>query len=283
MTFSAFRRYVQAASTVLSNSCISSLYYRTVNTNALKGFCVPFLNCYACPTAACSCPAGALQHFMAIHTIPYYVIGFLALVGLTIGRMACGWLCPFGFFQDLMYKIKSRKFAIPYSRYLPYVKYAVLVCLVLIVPFYSGVPWFSKLCPMGTLTAGLPWVMWNPVSPATGQPVLSDGPGLFFVFKVFMLIGFLAWFVVSKRPFCKVACPVGAIFSLFNRYSLVRLSVGRSCSGCDKCKVICPMDLNVAMDFESGDCIRCLECTRCGHVQVTAPLLLQKEVQQTHG
>ena len=50
---------------------------------------------------------------------------------------------------------------------------------------------------------------------------------------------------------------------LFNRYSMVSLSVGRHCDSCDTCRVSCPMDLNVSVDFNSGDCIRCLECVQC--------------------
>lgn len=262
----------------MSNSCLGTLYTRTVNTNALKGICVPFLNCYACPTAVFSCPIGTAQHFMAIHTIPYYLIGLLALIGLTVGRMACGWVCPFGFLQDLMYKIRSLKFTIPY--YMNYMKYVILFLLVLVVPYYTGELWFSRLCPMGTLTAAIPWVLWNPTNPATGQPILSGAQGPLFVVSILILVGFMAWFVLSRRPFCRVACPVGAIFSVFNRYSMIRLSVDRKCDGCDSCRINCPMDLNIAIDCDSGECIRCLECTRCGHVQLTGPLILQKEVQQ---
>ena len=278
MTIASLRRFIQAASTVLSNSYIGTLSTRTVNTNMLKGICVPFLNCYACPTALFSCPIGTMQHFMAIHTIPYYLLAFIALIGFTIGRMACGWVCPFGFLQDFMYMIKSPKIKIPY--FLSYMKYVILILFVIVIPYNTGQVWFSKLCPAGTLTAGIPWTLWNPTNPATGLLVLPSGPGGMFYMSLLLLIGFMLWFVLSKRPFCRVVCPMGTILSLFNRYSMVSLSVGRHCDGCDTCRVSCPMDLNVSVNFNSGDCIRCLECTRCGHVQVTTSFPIQREVHR---
>ncbi|HUV49765.1 MAG TPA: 4Fe-4S binding protein [Anaerolineae bacterium] len=269
MILSKFRRSTQFLSAIIVNSFFGSFVIKTINANALKGICVPFLNCYACPTALFSCPIGTLQHFMAIHAIPYYLLGFIGLIGLSVGRMACGWLCPFGLLQDLIYKIKTPKHGIP-SR-LSYLKYLVLIMLVIVIPYITGDLWFSKLCPAGTLMGGLAWTVWDPVNAATGLPVLPDGPGVIFYVALVILIGFLIWFVLSKRPFCRVVCPMGAIFSLFNRYSIIHLDVSQNCDGCNVCEVKCPMDLNVSIDFDSGDCIRCLECTKCGHVKLVTP------------
>lgn len=273
MNLSAFRKLAQLSSTLLANSYIGSFYVKAINTNPLKGACVPFLNCYACPSAVFSCPIGTLQHFMTIRTVPVYLLGFIVMIGITIGRMACGWACPFGFLQDLMYKIKSPKVKIPaiYS----YLKYAVLILLVLVIPYQTGEPWFSKLCPAGTLMAGIPWALWNPTNPVTGRPVLPDGPGLIFYLSLIILFGFFAWFVVSKRPFCRVFCPMGALLSLFNRYSMVRLEVSRQCDGCLTCQANCPVDLDVSVDANSRECIRCLECTKCGHVKLVTPVILE--------
>ncbi len=277
MILSKFRRLTQLLSTVLVNSYVGSFYTKTVSTNALKGICVPFLNCYACPTAVFSCPIGTMQHFMAIRAVPFYLLGFIALIGITFGRMACGWVCPFGFLQDLMHKIRSPKFKVP--QVLSYMKYVVLILLVIVIPYKTGELWFSKLCPAGTLTAGIPWALWNPTNPVTGQLVLPEGPGVAFYVALLILFGFLIWFVVSKRPFCKVACPMGAIFSLFNRYSMIRLEASPECDGCNTCQANCPMDLNVYVDVDSRECIRCLECTQCGHVKLITPFSLAREVQ----
>ncbi len=264
----SLRRLSQLSSTVLSNSYLASVATKGVNTNALKGICVPFLNCYACPGALFSCPVGALQHFSATHVFPFYILAFIGLVGITIGRMACGWLCPFGFLQDLMYKINSPKFKIPYM--LSYAKYVILVFFVLVIPYITGVCWFSQFCPAGTLTAALPWAAWDPNNPVTGRPVVPSELGVLFYLSLVVLCAFLVWFVVSKRPFCRVMCPLGGMLSLFNGVSVIRLEAYH-CNGCGTCRSACPMDLNVYLDQNSKECIKCLHCTRCDYVRMITP------------
>jgi len=269
MILSRFRQLTLAISTILGNSYFASAFTKFVNINSLKGICVPVLNCYSCPSALFSCPIGTLQHFAAIQTIPFYLLGWIGLIGMAVGRMACGWVCPFGFLQDLMHKVSSPKYKVPV--FLSYLKYVILIFLVVFVPYKTGEVWFSKLCPAGNLTAALPWALWDPVNFATGQRVLVHEPkGIFYV-ALFILAGFLIWFVLSKRPFCKVACPMGALFSFFNRYSVIRLEVSPRCDGCQICQTNCPMDLTLPEEVDSKECIRCLECTRCGFVKVVSP------------
>lgn len=268
MRLSQLRAFVQLASATLSNSFVGTALTRTVNSNSMKGICIPYLNCYSCPSALFSCPIGTLQHFMAIRAVPYMLIGILSAVGLTVGRMACGWACPFGFLQDLLHKIPSPKFKTP--RVLRHGKYVFLVVFAMALPYFTGDTWFSKLCPAGTLTAGIPWILWDPANPATGQPVLPGVPGTQFYLGLAVLAVCLVWFVLARRPFCKAVCPLGAIFALFNRISLVRLEVSGKCDNCRACEVHCPMELDVPEECNSGECIRCLECTRCDHIKVVA-------------
>jgi polyferredoxin len=266
----SLRRWTQFLCTVLSNSYAGTIYTKTVSNNMLKGVCVPFLNCYSCPTALFACPIGTLQHYMSIHMIPYYLLGFLSVIGMTIGRMACGWACPFGYIQDLMFKISQKHYSMPY--YLKYVKYFVLLILVIVLPYITGEMWFSKICPAGTLTAGIPWTIWNPVNQANGHHLLSDPPGFMFYLSLIILISFCVWFTVAKRPFCRVFCPMGAFFALFNNFSMIRLKIDGTCDNCSVCQHHCPVDLNVSVDVGSGECIRCLECTRCEHVYLISEI-----------
>lgn len=269
LSLSRFRMLILMATAILSNSYLGTIVTRMVNTNSMKGVCIPYLNCYSCPSALFSCPIGIMQHFMAIRAVPYMLIGFLGVVGLSVGRMACGWLCPFGLVQDLLYKIRSRKYLVPKN--LKYLKYGILVVFVLLLPFFTGVSWFSLFCPAGKLTAGLPWMLWDPVDPVTGATIIPGPPGALFYFVTALLFVFLIWFVFSKRPFCVGFCPLGAIFALFNRISLVRLQVDINCDGCKTCNANCPMGLDVPVDVSGEECIRCMECTRCGHVKLVNP------------
>ncbi len=261
------RRLTQVLGMLLGNGYFSVLFTGHIYKGSLKGVCVPFLNCYACPMAVFSCPIGTLQHFMTIRAVPLMLVGTLGMVGALVGRMGCGWLCPFGLIQDLLYKVPSKKAVIPGS--LGRMKYVSLVLLVIIIPFATGVPWFSKLCPYGTLTAGLPWVIVNPHDPETGlAPIVPGDIGMLFAVKLVILGGFLALFVMTKRPFCRTTCPLGAILSLFNRFSIVQLKTSGNCRQCGACREQCPVDIQVSEDANSSECIRCLGCTSCEHVQV---------------
>lgn len=225
--------------------------------SALKFFPCPILNCYACPAASFACPIGSLQHFVIIGSVPFFVLGVLGVVGSVVGKMTCGWLCPFGFLQDMMAKAPLRKFDIP--RFMEYGQYATLIILVLIMPFWLKEPWFSKLCPQGTLEAGIPWVLID-------ARLRSQIGALFFI-KLGILAAFLTGMVFTNRPFCRTACPLGAIFSLFNRFSLFHLSVDpKDCNDCGLCKSVCPVDLEVHKTPNDRRCIRCLQCTTCTSV-----------------
>ncbi len=269
-----WRRYFQLGMTLGANGWVKGFWAKAVYQGAAKGFCVPVLNCYACPAAVFSCPLGALQHFMVIRSIPYYVLGFLGSVGAFVGRLPCGILCPFGLFQDLLHKFPSIKIPIPRS--LRPLRYAVLVLLVFVIPWITSENWFSKLCPMGTLTGGLPWV-------TISEDIRSMITELFWI-KIAILIFFTVSAVVAKRPFCQTTCPLGALFGLFNRWSLVRLRwEPAKCTHCDKCLAVCPMEIKVYEGANTGQCIRCLDCTACEAITITTVLEPGKQALSPKG
>ena len=140
-----------------------------------KFICLPGLNCYSCPGALGSCPIGSLQAVIGSRSyrFSFYVAGFLLLFGALFGRLVCGWLCPFGLVQDLLYKIpfvkKLRR--LPGDRWLKYLKYVILAGFVIVLPLTvldivgQGQPWFCKyICPSGTLFAGIPLIASNPAA-----------------------------------------------------------------------------------------------------------------------
>lgn len=247
------RRIAQILGVIIVNAHFKAITGVILYQGSLKGFCVPVLNCYACPLAVFSCPIGTLQHFSVIRTIPLYTIGLLGLVGSTVGTLACGWICPFGALQELMYRIRSFKVRIPPP--LRYSRYVVLVFLVGIIPFISGETVFCRLCPQGGLEAGVPLAIFS--------SQIRSLVGNLFLAKLSILLGFLFLFVISKRPFCLTFCPLGAIFSLFNRFSLLRLRVKRnSCNECDLCVDLCPTGIVPYREVDSVDCIRCWNCVK---------------------
>jgi ferredoxin-type protein NapH len=278
------RRLFQIGTLVVSNSYIGAVFLNRIYQGPFKGVCVPVMNCYGCPLATVSCPIGTLQHFVIIKAFPFMLLGFLGLIGLVVGRMTCGWLCPFGFFQEMLYKIKTKKFY-PKKAY-SYSKYLVLVGLTLLVAFWLGEPWFCKLCPVGTLEAGIPFVLWNP----TGDMFTEGGSivsrvGLLFYIKLSILFALVAFAILVHQPFCRYMCPLGAIWSLFNRFSLFKLKVSHEvCAFFEDCHQGCPMDINVHVNANDGDCIRCLECTKwkCKTVKF-GPAWSQESTPHQHG
>ena len=233
---------------------VSALVLNSYFTQAVtKGLPCPALNCYACPAAAFACPIGSLQHFAGRHKFPLYVLGVVGLVGALIGRASCGWFCPFGWFQELVYKTPVPKWRLP-NRF-NWTRTVVLVALVGVVPFLTREPWFCKVCPAGTLEAGIPVALLSADIRALA--------GTLYWAKLGLLGGFVAWMSVTRRPFCRWVCPLGALWSPFNPVSAFRLRVEQErCIRCDRCQEVCPVDIRVYENPDSPACIRCLQCVR---------------------
>lgn len=260
------RHAVQIASTIASNSYLYGFKAKTIYTGTLKHGCVPFLNCYSCPGALFSCPIGAMQAIINssggfdLNALPYLVVGFLMAVGLLVGRAACGWLCPFGFIQDLLAKITP--FKIKGWSYLKYLKYVILIVFVFCLPMFwldefdMGEPSFCKyICPAGTLEGGFTLALL--------KPDLRSQLGWLFKWKTSLLVLILLGSIVVKRPFCRWLCPVGAIYGPFNKISLFGLSMEKSkCVGCNACSKKCPVSLDVPNEIGSAECLQCAECVR---------------------
>lgn len=255
------RRFIQLYSFLLYNAHLKGFLKGDIFTGVSKGACVPGLNCYSCPGAVGACPLGALQNALAAsnHRAPFYAVGILLLYGLIFGRTVCGFLCPFGLFQDLLHKIptfKIRKSKI--TRALSKAKYICLAVFAIGLPVYSAfktvpLPAFCKyICPAGTLE-GAVGLLAHPKN-ADKFSMLS----YLFSWKFLALVFILALCVFCYRAFCRFLCPLGAIYGLFNRFSLVGIRVDdKKCVDCGKCVSGCRMDVRNAGSME---CIQCGEC-----------------------
>jgi len=265
---SRLRKSVQCFSTFACFGYLKALSGISLYMGYLKGFCIPVIQCYACPLSLFACPIGSLQHFLVIGQFPYYILGIICAIGFSVGRMTCGWLCPFGLFQDFIYRFGRVKWKMP--RYMHHTKYIFLVLAVIIFPLLSNEVWFCKICPVGKIEAGIHFILFDSsIRAMLFNPNNGNFVGWWAVLKFFILMLFILLMSVSKRPFCKLLCPMGAIFSLFNRFSIIRLSVNKeSCGECNCCSVTCPMDLDVPKELDGPECIRCLKCSACDKVSI---------------
>ncbi len=257
---------VQVAFTALTNGYAAGFLKGKIYTGDLKKFCVPGLSCYSCPGALGSCPIGALQAVLTSRNFnfSYYVVGFLIMAGALCGRFVCGWLCPFGLLQDLLYKIpfvkKIKK--LPGDKWLKHLRYVVLALFVVLLPLLvtdiigQGKPWFCQyVCPSGTFMAGIPLTLTN--------PGIRSAVSWLFSWKVLLLIIFAVLSVISYRPFCRYICPLGAIYGPFNKFALYRFTFDKDkCTSCGACQKACKLDIEVYKNPNSIECIRCGDCRR---------------------
>jgi Pyruvate/2-oxoacid:ferredoxin oxidoreductase delta subunit len=410
-------RIGQIIGTALLNAYILAyIQNKVLYAGFLKSVPEPVLNCYGGPLSVFACPLGSFQQIIGMkgvvlwQNIPWVVLGVFIIVGAFVGRAGCGFLCPFGLWQDLLYKIrigpKARakgwlslavlsgigflgivllavfvkvslwksilfgwlplsglllfsairgktelpkrwsvagmligigfgllvvwkydvnigialgvcalvffslinssnavKLAAPAGFILtlfgkpvqvgPFagvelgilfvlltltlhllldrllklslpsvgIKFAILIIVAGITAYLTAEPWFCKLCPQGTLEAGIPLVLWDPVQ---GLRALV---GWLFYLKVAILMFVLWASIMVKRPFCRVVCPIGAVYALFNKLSFLKMKIDSSaCNQCGRCRRVCPTDIEPFLDPNQAECIRCFECVwNCPH------------------
>lgn len=248
------RRFVQLICAVLYNCNITGFANGTIYQGNTKGMCVPGLNCYSCPGAIGACPLGSLQSALlsSKYKLPYYIIGVLLLFGIVLGRLICGFLCPFGFLQELLYKIPTKKLRkSPWTKTLSYVKYVILVVFAIIIPLTLTFPGFCKfICPAGTVEGGIPLVLMN--------DKLRELVGRLFTWKAILAAAILIASVFIFRFFCRFICPLGAFYGFFHKVSLFGIKLDESkCTRCQRCITNCKMDIKNIGDAE---CIQCGEC-----------------------
>ena len=261
------RKWVQALWFFLANGFWGFPVTGNLYQGPMKVICSPGLNCYSCPAATTYCPIGSLQQLllgirMSLMSGQFYfgafVLGSMGMLGAVFGRFICGWACPFGFIQELLHKIPSKKYGIPIL--LNWLKYAFLLLFVVVLPlvlvndFGMGSPWFCKyVCPAGTLEAGIPMLIL--------RPELRETVGWLFVNKMVILIGFIIWSVLASRPFCRTTCPLGAFYALFSRYQLIKLQLNEdNCTKCGACHKVCPVEIKFNETPDNCECVNCMRC-----------------------
>ncbi len=271
----ATRRLVQLYAALLHNAYLRGIVTGEIYQGEAKAVCVPGLNCYSCPGAAGACPLGALQNALASsgHRTGWYVLGILLLFGTMLGRTICGWLCPFGLIQEILHKIptpKIRKSRI--TRRISWLKYGILAVFVIAIPLWYGLrydlplPGFCKyICPAGTLEGAIGHLA-NPANAA-----MYDMLGLVFTRKWIILLAVFLACIFCYRSFCRFICPLGAIYGLFNRFSIVGVKVDQErCNGCGSCVQRCGMDVRRAGDHECISCGRCVDACSRGAISMKA-------------
>lgn len=197
------------------------------------------------------------------------------LLFVVLNKAFCGWICPLGFFQELLSMV-GQKLGLQRVESLPAavvdkirpLKWLILVALVFALPLLTGLgitgheagdP-FCKICPSRILT-----------SLATGNTeqlyldTSSWGYLLLSLVANFLFGLILIWGLFVRQPFCRI-CPMLALHAVFRKIGLVRLvkNAKPRCEKCGLCARACPMDIReIHTEMEKRD-VLFPDCTLCG-------------------
>lgn len=186
-----------------------------------------------------------------IHESAVLLMGLVFVTSVLAGPIFCSWVCPLGSFQEFLGKIGKKIFKKRYNTFIPsklhkklkYFRYVILLW-VLYVTAMSGYLVFKDYDPYYALFS-----FW------TGEVAISA----FVVLGITIVLSLLV-----ERPWCKYACPYGALLGITNKFSIFKIKRNaKTCISCDACNTSCPMSIDVMHQSKITDdqCIRCMDCT----------------------
>jgi polyferredoxin len=186
------------------------------------------------------CPISAVQNVILKASTGYLLLFLVpTATALLVGRLFCGYVCPFGALQELLH-VKRLHRTIPQRtmnvlRVVPYVLLAYLVARVLVTNLltWDGLTPFKAFFTFGGTALAL---------------VVS---GLFAVLSL-----------VVFRPFCRLFCPLGAWLSLVSRLSPFRIRTEGNCVSCSRCDAVCSSGAIAKGKVRTQDCLLCGDCIR---------------------
>ena len=169
------------------------------------------------------------------------IVVFTLVTTLFWGRVFCSSLCPFGALQDFLTRFVPHKL----QKQLPqalhdkaiYIKYGILLLLIVMALAYSELSVFQYFEPFGTIFY-------------QSQSILLWG----------ILLAFLAASSVVSRFYCRYACPLGAALGVVSLISPWRIARVQQCQVCSVCEHACPTGAIRGPDIDFKECVRCDVC-----------------------
>jgi len=186
-----------------------------------------------------------------IHESSWILMFAAFLLAVGFGPVICGWVCPLGTFQEWLGKIGRKIFGKRYNNFIPgrldnylrYLRYFILAW-VLYVTATTTKLFFQDFDPYYAL-----FNFWSEEVALSALVILG----------ITILLSLLV-----ERPWCKYACPYGAVLGVFNLFRIFKIRrAPASCLNCKACDKACPMNIAVSAGeaVKSHQCISCLQCT----------------------
>jgi ferredoxin-type protein NapH len=176
------------------------------------------------------------------------------VLSLFVARLWCGWLCPMGAWQEICSPIFKHTVQDGWRNY---VKYGVTML------------WLAVLAYLFISAGGI-----RAVDPFFGMEnglSITSIETLLVVVVIFTLL-FIIAFLMGRRGFCHVFCPIAGLMVLGRKirnlagWPALQLGADSTrCTDCKKCSKECPMGLDVngmvrKGEMENADCILCASC-----------------------
>lgn len=232
-----------------------------------------------------------VQQFFSQGLFPFLIFGSVLLIGGIFGRALCGWICPFGFFQDIirLIPIKRWKVSKPLNKGLRDIRAVVFWAVIIIAGFlgykeligdsvadnfgaFGQQPW-TPLNPAATLFVMFYYmIFWKQYPGGDENFVIGDWKFMFY-FRIIILIAVIVLSMFVPRFYCRYVCPIGYSMGFTAKYSLIGVARNPArCIRCGKCEEMCEKTaMQVPILDYNFERVRDSNCTNCGNCLDACP------------
>jgi len=296
-----FRFAVQFLFFLLFNALIFTVVYPYLELNRIA-YSWPVLSSLNSPFSFMVGSFDFVQFMFSRSAFPWFALASIFIIGALLGRLFCGWVCPFGFIQYLVSTFRSRHVQVSPKTHDQFKSLKLFILaltlfvsgsLFLALEFGIGTDYskalgvfakgpFLAVSPDGALFGAIPMLLME------GSSLLLKASEIFssydafakwiwnvpgnLVLSLFLLaVSFYGAYMIPLF-WCRYLCPVGGFLGIFGRFSLLGLKRDpvKCTKKCLDCVRVCPTQVRILdlpwEKFNDQECILCLDCVEaCPH------------------